>query len=76
VNGPGFTFWGLFLACALIVLGYALWMLWAEAIERGESAERTERTEWAEPAQNSGHGQRRAVDTPPPSPGQDRGDGS
>lgn len=23
----GFTFWGLFVACALITLGYAAWMI-------------------------------------------------
>jgi hypothetical protein len=27
---PGFTFWGLFLACAAIVAGYALWIRWVE----------------------------------------------
>jgi len=27
---PGFTFWGLFLACALILVGYAVWMYWVE----------------------------------------------
>jgi hypothetical protein len=26
----GFTFWGLFLACAAIVAGYALWIRWVE----------------------------------------------
>ena len=31
MNGaPGFTFWGLFVACALMVVGYALWMWWEE----------------------------------------------
>lgn len=28
--GPGFTFWGLFVACALIVVGYVVWMVYAE----------------------------------------------
>lgn len=27
---PGFTFWGLFLACGLILVGYAVWMWWVE----------------------------------------------
>jgi hypothetical protein len=27
---PGFAFWGLFLACAAIVAGYALWIRWVE----------------------------------------------
>ena len=27
MTGPGFTFWGLFLACALIVVGYVVWMV-------------------------------------------------
>jgi hypothetical protein len=26
----GFVFWGLFLACALIVVLYLAWMLWME----------------------------------------------
>jgi hypothetical protein len=30
VSGPGFIFWGLFLACAAVVVGYALWMVWEE----------------------------------------------
>jgi hypothetical protein len=25
--GPGFTFWGVYLACALIVVGYVVWMI-------------------------------------------------
>ena len=29
-DGPGFIFWGLFLACAAIVLLFALWMWWEE----------------------------------------------
>lgn len=30
MNGPGFMFWGLFLACGVILAGYALWMWWVE----------------------------------------------
>lgn len=30
MNGPGFTFWGLFLACAVILAAYAVWMWWEE----------------------------------------------
>jgi hypothetical protein len=30
VNPPGFTFWGLFLACALVLAAYAAWMWWTE----------------------------------------------
>ena len=30
VNGPGFTFWGLFVACAVIVVAYVVWMIWEE----------------------------------------------
>lgn len=26
----GFVFWGLFVACAVVVVAYALWMLWEE----------------------------------------------
>ena len=26
MSGPGFIFWGLFVACALVVAAYALWM--------------------------------------------------
>jgi len=33
VNGPGFTFWGLFLACALILAGYVAWMVRTERDE-------------------------------------------
>jgi hypothetical protein len=29
-EGPGFIFWGLFLACGVIVLLFALWMWWEE----------------------------------------------
>jgi hypothetical protein len=27
---PGFVFWGLFVACAAIVAGFALWIRWIE----------------------------------------------
>lgn len=27
MTGPGFTFWGLFLACAAIVVAYVVWMM-------------------------------------------------
>lgn len=30
MRGPGFIFWGLFVVCALIVVGYAAWMRWEE----------------------------------------------
>lgn len=30
MSHPGFTFWGLFLVCALVVVGYVAWMLWEE----------------------------------------------
>lgn len=30
MNAGGIIFWGLFVACAAIVLAYALWMLWEE----------------------------------------------
>ncbi len=29
-GGPGFTFWGLFVVCAAIVVAYTLWMLFEE----------------------------------------------
>ncbi len=29
-GGPGFTFWGLFVVCAAIIVAYALWMLFEE----------------------------------------------
>ncbi len=29
-GAPGFAFWGLFVACAVILLGYAAWMAWTE----------------------------------------------
>ena len=28
--GPGWIFWGLFVACFAVVAGYALWMWWVE----------------------------------------------
>jgi hypothetical protein len=33
VTGPGPIFWGLFLACALILLAYAVWMVRTERDE-------------------------------------------
>jgi hypothetical protein len=27
VTGPGFMFWGLFVACALIVIAYVVWLV-------------------------------------------------
>ena len=30
MNGPGFTFWGLFVACGIVVVAYAVWMIWVE----------------------------------------------
>lgn len=30
MTGPGFAFWGLFVVCALIVVGYGIWMRWEE----------------------------------------------
>jgi len=30
MTGPGFTFWGLFVACAVVLLAYLAWMLWTE----------------------------------------------
>ena len=30
MSGPGFVFWGLFVACAAILVGYAAWMVWME----------------------------------------------
>jgi len=30
VSGPGFTFWGLFVACGIVVVAYAVWMIWVE----------------------------------------------
>ncbi len=31
---PGFTFWGLFVVCAAIVVGYVVWMRWVERDDR------------------------------------------
>lgn len=30
MSGPGFVFWGLFLACAVVLAAYVAWMLWEE----------------------------------------------
>jgi hypothetical protein len=30
MTGPGFTFWGLFVVCVLIVVAYVVWMRWEE----------------------------------------------
>lgn len=30
MRGAGFVFWGLFVACALIVIAYGAWMWWEE----------------------------------------------
>lgn len=30
MNGPGWIFWGLFVACGVILAGYVLWMIWVE----------------------------------------------
>jgi len=30
MKGPGFLFWGLFLACGLVVTAYVVWMWWEE----------------------------------------------
>lgn len=29
-DGPGFIFWGVFVACAAVVVAYWLWMRWVE----------------------------------------------
>lgn len=29
-EGPGFIFWGLFVACAAVLVGYAAWIVWVE----------------------------------------------
>ncbi len=29
-HAPGFAFWGLFVACAIVLAGYAAWMWWVE----------------------------------------------
>lgn len=31
---PGFTFWGLFVACGLILVGYVVWMRRVERKDR------------------------------------------
>jgi len=30
MSDPGFAFWGLFLACAAVVVAYLVWMWWEE----------------------------------------------
>jgi hypothetical protein len=30
MTGPGFMFWGLFVACAAVLLAYLAWMIWTE----------------------------------------------
>lgn len=30
LTGPGFMFWGLFVACAVVLLAYLAWMIWTE----------------------------------------------
>jgi len=30
MTGPGLTFWGLFAVCALVLVGYVVWMVWEE----------------------------------------------
>lgn len=30
MTGPGFVFWGLFVACAVVLVAYVAWMLWEE----------------------------------------------
>jgi hypothetical protein len=30
VTTPGFIFWGLFVACGLVVIGYVVWMRFEE----------------------------------------------
>lgn len=30
MNGPGATFWGLFVACAVLLVAYVAWMRWVE----------------------------------------------
>ncbi|HKJ01686.1 MAG TPA: hypothetical protein VJ997_04505 [Longimicrobiales bacterium] len=30
VTGPGFMFWGLFVACGAVLVAYLVWMLWTE----------------------------------------------
>jgi hypothetical protein len=33
MNGPGVIFWGLFVVCGLIVVGYTVWMVRTERRE-------------------------------------------
>ena len=30
LHGPGVTFWGLFVACAVVLAAYAAWLWWEE----------------------------------------------
>ena len=30
MTGPGFIFWGLFVACGAVLLAYLGWMIWTE----------------------------------------------
>jgi hypothetical protein len=30
VTGPGWVFWGLFVACAAVLLAFLAWMIWEE----------------------------------------------
>jgi hypothetical protein len=30
IGGPGWIFYGVFLACGVIVVAYVVWMLWEE----------------------------------------------
>jgi hypothetical protein len=30
MNGPGWVFWGLFAACAAVLLAFLAWVLWEE----------------------------------------------
>jgi len=30
MTGPGFVFWGLFVACAVVLGAYLVWMVWEE----------------------------------------------
>lgn len=30
MKGPGFVFWGLFVACGAILVAYIVWMRWEE----------------------------------------------
>lgn len=30
MTGPGFVFWGLFVACGVVLAAYVVWMVWEE----------------------------------------------